>query len=77
MTSIKYKSAAIKTTPTDGSGRFTALLAAYGPPADWQNEILEFGAFRESIVESGSCVGFASRSCSITMRAARAARSAG
>ncbi len=51
MTSIKYKSAAIKTTPTDGSGRFTALLAAYGPPADWQNEIFDFPAFKESILE--------------------------
>jgi HK97 family phage prohead protease len=49
---IKYLSAKIKQSPTDGSGRFVAVVSTFGPPPDTQNDIVTPGAFRASIAEA-------------------------
>jgi hypothetical protein len=49
---IKYLSAKIKQSPTDGSGRFVAVVSTFGPPPDTQNDIVSPGAFRASIAEA-------------------------
>jgi HK97 family phage prohead protease len=51
MTVTKFRSATITKSATDGSGRFTALLAVYGPPRDHQHEIFDKVAFTESILD--------------------------
>jgi HK97 family phage prohead protease len=49
---IKYLSAKIKQSPTDGSGRFVAVVSTFGPPPDTQGDIVTPGAFRASIAEA-------------------------
>jgi HK97 family phage prohead protease len=49
---IKYLSAKIKHSPTDGSGRFVAVVSTFGPPPDTQGDIVTPGAFRASIAEA-------------------------
>jgi HK97 family phage prohead protease len=49
---VKYLSAKIKQSPTDGSGRFVAVVSTFGPPPDTQNDIVTRGAFRGSIAEA-------------------------
>jgi HK97 family phage prohead protease len=49
---VKYLSAKIKQSPTDGSGRFVAVVSTFGPPPDTQNDIVSPGAFRASIGEA-------------------------
>jgi len=49
---IKYLSAKIKQSPTDGSGRFIAVVSTFGPPPDTQGDIVTPGAFRASIAEA-------------------------
>jgi HK97 family phage prohead protease len=49
---VKHLSAKIKQSPTDGSGRFVAVVSTFGPPPDTQNDIVSPGAFRASIAEA-------------------------
>jgi HK97 family phage prohead protease len=49
---VKYLSAKIKQSPTDGSGRFVAVVSTFGPPPDTQGDIVSPGAFRASIAEA-------------------------
>jgi HK97 family phage prohead protease len=49
---VKQLAAQIKRSPTDGSGRFTAIVSTYGPPPDTQMEIVSPGAFRETIADA-------------------------
>jgi len=52
FTEVKYVSARIKQSPTDGSGRFVAAVSTYGPPPDTQNDIISPNAFGASIAEA-------------------------
>lgn len=45
----KWATARVKSTPTDGSGRFTAIVSTFGPPPDAQNDVIAEGAFLKSI----------------------------
>jgi len=47
----KRFAAQIKTTPTDGTGRFTAIVSTFGPPPDHQGDVVAEGAFLKSIAE--------------------------
>ncbi len=40
----------IKTVPTDGSGEFTGLASTFGGEPDFQGDVVEYGAFAESII---------------------------
>jgi HK97 family phage prohead protease len=54
FTEVKYLSARIKQSPTDGSGRFVAAVSTYGPPPDTQNDIISPNAFGASIAEASA-----------------------
>jgi len=45
----KLATARIKTTPSDGSGRFTAVVSTFGPPPDSYGDVIAPGAFSETI----------------------------
>jgi HK97 family phage prohead protease len=47
----KYATLEIKRVPSDGSGTFTGLAATYDQVPDHQNDVIEFGAFADSILE--------------------------
>jgi Escherichia/Staphylococcus phage prohead protease len=46
----KYRPLKVKTVPTDGSGVFTGLASTYGGGPDHQGDVVERGAFAESIL---------------------------
>jgi HK97 family phage prohead protease len=48
----KVVQATIKQSPTDGSGRFVALVSTFGPPPDVQGDIISVGAFDETITQA-------------------------
>ena len=48
---IKHVTAEVKRAPTDGSGRFTAIVSTFGPPPDAQNDVIAPGAFLLSIAD--------------------------
>lgn len=50
MTETKYRPLHVKTVPTDGSGVFTGLASTYGGDPDHQGDVVERGAFAESIL---------------------------
>jgi HK97 family phage prohead protease len=47
----KWTTAQVKQTPTDGSGRFTAIVSTFGPPPDSQGDVIAPGAFLLSIAD--------------------------
>jgi len=47
----KRFAAQIKTAPTDGTGRFSAIVSTFGPPPDHQGDVVSPGAFLHSIAE--------------------------
>lgn len=47
----KTATATIKESPTDGSGRVTALVSTFGPPPDSQGDVVAPGAFLKSIAD--------------------------
>jgi HK97 family phage prohead protease len=47
----KIATATVERSPTDGSGRFTAIVSTFGPPPDVQGDIIAPGAFLKSIVD--------------------------
>jgi HK97 family phage prohead protease len=54
FTEVKYLSAKIKQSPTDGSGRFVAAVSTFGGPPDTQNDIISPNAFAASIAEASA-----------------------
>jgi len=50
MSNVKYRPLQLKTIPSDGSGTFTGLAATYGGAPDHQGDVIEYGAFAESIL---------------------------
>jgi len=54
FTEVKYLSAKIKQSPTDGSGRFVASVSTFGGPPDTQNDIISPNAFAASIAEASA-----------------------
>lgn len=49
---IKQLAATIKKSPTDGSGKFTAIVSTYGPPPDHDGDIITPGAYRKTIMDA-------------------------
>jgi HK97 family phage prohead protease len=47
----KFATVRLKTTPTDGSGTFTAIVSTIGGEADAQNDIIAAGAYDKTIRE--------------------------
>jgi HK97 family phage prohead protease len=47
----KRFTASVKKSPTDGSGRFTAIVSTFGPPPDVQGDVVAPGAFLRSIMD--------------------------
>src|SRR6185436_16822767 len=47
----KFATATVKRSPTDGSGRFTAIVSTFGPPPDAQGDVISPGAFLKSIAD--------------------------
>jgi hypothetical protein len=45
----KHAPLKIKTVPSDGSGEFTGLASTFGGEPDWQGDVVQRGAFLESI----------------------------
>jgi HK97 family phage prohead protease len=45
----KIATATVERSPTDGSGRFIAIVSTFGPPPDAQGDIVSPGAFLKSI----------------------------
>jgi HK97 family phage prohead protease len=54
MSEVRFKQlyGKIVKSPTDGSGRFRAIVSTYGPPPDVQGDVIEFGAYAKSIVDA-------------------------
>jgi HK97 family phage prohead protease len=48
----KVTTAVVTKAPTDGSGRFTALVNTYGPPPDLDGDIVSPGAWDQTITEA-------------------------
>jgi HK97 family phage prohead protease len=44
-----FATAVVKSAPTDGSGRFTALVSTFGGEPDMQGDVVDPGAFDETI----------------------------
>jgi HK97 family phage prohead protease len=47
----KIATATVERSPTDGSGRFTAIVSTFGPPPDSQGDVIAPGAFLKSIAD--------------------------
>jgi hypothetical protein len=47
----KIATATVERSPTDGSGRFSAVVSTFGPPADLQGDVVAPGAFLKSIAD--------------------------